>query len=140
MTLLPVSLALFYRISTEGLEVWTQVREDDGPYHGLWEFPGGKIEANEVPLDAAIREVEEEVGIKIRAEDARFLGIYNVPRTQKEILLYVFIFPDHPELEGRGKWLLINQNEMSEPFKGKIPPPNHQIIDELYRFLYSQQT
>ncbi len=77
MKLIPVSLVLFYRQpSHEILEVWVQTRTDDGIYQGLLEFPGGGIEPGETPLAAAVREVEEEVGISISPESGKFMGIY----------------------------------------------------------------
>lgn len=36
-----------------------------GPFKGQWEFPGGKVNVEELPADALIREINEELAANI---------------------------------------------------------------------------
>ncbi len=56
---------------------------------GFWEFPGGKINGQETPEQAVIREIREELGIEILVEKKLDPVSYSYPG--KEVLLIPFI-------------------------------------------------
>lgn len=60
-TVLVSAVALF---DVDGRVLLTQ-RPEGKSMAGLWEFPGGKIEAGELPVAALAREMREELGIEI---------------------------------------------------------------------------
>ena len=39
-----------------------------GEFKGVWEFPGGKIEPNETPEEAVVREIREELKSEVKVE------------------------------------------------------------------------
>lgn len=51
-------------LSENGEKLFIARRKKDVHQGGLWEFPGGKKELDESPLDALHRELHEELGIE----------------------------------------------------------------------------
>ena len=55
------------------------------PYAGYWEFPGGKFEAGETPLDALARELREELGVVVRHAAPWFIQEFVYPHAHVEL-------------------------------------------------------
>ena len=56
-------------LSENGEELFIARRKKEVHQGGLWEFPGGKKEADETPFNALQRELQEELGISAHSAE-----------------------------------------------------------------------
>lgn len=88
---------------------------------GSWSFPGGHLEFNESLEQCAIREVEEETGIKI--QNVRFATITNdIFPLEKKHYVTVYMLADHlqgapknKEPEKAESWSWFSWEELPKP-------------------------
>ena len=81
----------------------------DGPFNGLWEFPGGKIASDETSTQALNRELAEELGIEVTTSRPFMELHHEYPDRTVDIEFFVVTsWKGEPAgLEGQGlRWLL----------------------------------
>jgi len=96
---------------------------------GLWEFPGGKIEANESPAQALKRELLEEIDITVIQSE--FFQQIDFDYSDKNVSLLFFIvseFSGEPKgIEGQEtQWVFVNDLSRYE-----FPLANREIVKRL---------
>jgi A/G-specific adenine glycosylase len=79
-----VTAAVLHRDGT----VLLAQRPSEGLLGGMWEFPGGKLEAGETLEECLVREIREELGVQVRVGEA--FGVYRHAYTHFRITLHAF--------------------------------------------------
>lgn len=104
--IIQVAVGIVY--NSEG-KILIALRSVDTDHGGLWEFPGGKVEAGETVYQALVRELREEIGIEVLAAKLFMQVDHQYPH--KHVLLDVWRvekFSGEPracEQQGRVQWV-----------------------------------
>ena len=79
---------------------------------GIWEFPGGKVEQNETFVSALVREIEEELSLKIKVCDKiTSIDLKNPDKHISVHYFYALIMSGHINLNVHSefKWVARDQ-------------------------------
>ena len=117
-------------------EVLIAERIGDSPFHGLWEFPGGKIDMGENPPAALARELREELGIRV--VDSRFFLSLRHDYDDRRVSIDFFLVDEwHEEpagLEGQAlRWVAIEDLSVAV-----LLPADAPVVTALRRLDLSQ--
>jgi mutator protein MutT len=106
-------------------------RLPDAPLPGYWEFPGGKCEPGETDAQCAVREVEEEVGIGVKATGslASITHTYDHATVTLMPILCQYISGNAQPI-GCAQVLWITADELPNY---RFPPANAPLLDRLIR-------
>lgn len=65
-------------------------------YKPYWTFPGGIIDPNETPKEAAIRETFEEIGVEVDSAKVEFVAVVDRKSTFAQTYQFIFKAPLEP--------------------------------------------
>ena len=110
--------------------VFVQEREGDSLLGGLLEFPGGKIEVGESPLQAAIREAREECGLELDPRSGREIWQGSHQYSDRRVHIHFLLF-DVTGAPPTGNGIWVPEENLDA---NSFPAANRHVIDLLKSF------
>lgn len=86
-----VVAGIFHRLQNGNPEVLLFQRAANDTGAGLYEFPGGKVEEGESEKQALIRELEEEIAVKVAVKEKLGSTEFQAPNGRKFRLIVYFV-------------------------------------------------
>jgi 8-oxo-dGTP diphosphatase len=129
--LLVVAVAL---VDGEG-RVLVQQRPPGKPMAGLWEFPGGKVEPEEVPEAALVRELAEELAIEVAVDSVVPVAFASEGLGGRHLLLLLYVAREWvgtPEPRHASALQWVHPAQMRAL---AMPPADVPLVDALERIL-----
>jgi 8-oxo-dGTP diphosphatase len=115
--------------------ILVQKRPAGKPMAGLWEFPGGKVEADETPSSALCRELAEELNIRVDEKDLQPFAFASEPLGERQLLLLLYICrlwqgDPHPVIADELRWCTVDALTHLA-----MPPADVPLVDRLREIL-----
>jgi mutator protein MutT len=127
-----VSLVIPYHKNKSNY-LWFQIRDSDDEFKGMHEFAGGKIEPQETPVQAAVREFHEEVGLEIEESDLKLIKIHNHSKVDN-FIFYIFLLSIEQDELSSGGWKVVDESVLKQESLC-IPPENYIFMRDILKTL-----
>lgn len=124
---IPERLLVAAGILTRGNRVLLTRRPAGTHLEGLWEFPGGKVEPDETPEEALVREIREELGVAVRRIRPYLFVHHQYP--EKRILMLTYF--GEPVGEPPAGPLVWRWQRISELDPDEMPEADREIVEAL---------
>jgi 8-oxo-dGTP diphosphatase len=123
-------------VLVKGDEVLLVKRSSKDPHKpGVWEIPGGRLDAGEDPHKGLLREVKEEVGLE--AEIIAPIQIRHFTRDDGQVITMIIFL-------AKAKTVAVKLSSEHSDFtwekislcKNKLVPHFHEVIDKIVQFKF----